>query len=94
MLTTRPSEHPHKQKYESCFAIFFSVLSTPDFPSNYVLLKLYNGLVISSSAPRVELEPFHPHFLARQNAPAAILSSIESVYVLSNPFTSKPSIVL
>ena len=36
---------------------------------------------------------FYPHFLARQNAPAAILSSIESVYVLSNPFPSKPSIV-
>ena len=37
--------------------------------------------------------PCHPWFLARLNAPAAILSSIESAYVLSNPFPSKPSIV-
>ena len=29
----------------------------------------------------------------RPNAPAAILSSIESAYVVSNPFPSKPSIV-
>ena len=37
--------------------------------------------------------PSHPQFIARPNTPAAILSSIESTYVLSNPFPSKPSIV-
>ena len=31
--------------------------------------------------------------LSRPNAPAAILSSFESTYVLSNPFPSKPSLV-
>ena len=36
---------------------------------------------------------YHPQFLASPNPPAAILSSIKSVHVLSNPFPSKPSIV-
>ena len=35
----------------------------------------------------------HPWFPARPNAPAAILSPIESTYdLISNPFPSKPSI--
>ena len=37
--------------------------------------------------------PSHPYFLAHPNAPAAILSSIESAYLLSNLFPSKTSIV-
>ena len=35
----------------------------------------------------------HVTEVARPNAPAAILSSIKSAYVFSNPFPSKPSIV-
>ena len=35
--------------------------------------------------------PSHPQFLARANAPAAILPSVENT--LSNPFPSEPSIV-
>ena len=58
---------------------------------------LLSSSVCSNDSPRVTLSlqgPSHPLFLARPNAPAAILSSIKRAYtVLSDPFPFKPLIV-
>ena len=52
-----------------------------------------NKVCAVASEIEAKNEEEEEEFLSRPSAPAAILSSFESTYVLSNPFPSKPSLV-